>query len=143
LTTSKNPVIRRRLTGDSAYAGFGQALKDWLRRADRSQKELAYALHVDPSTVTNWAKGQKRPDERSLIRMLAVFKAWFGGTWNPLEALDAFECLGYHWSVIRGVSERHFEKGGLRKPSRSGGSRLALLNAASSCPRARSCILSE
>jgi predicted transcriptional regulator len=63
LTTSKNPVIRQRLTGDSAYAGFGQALKDWLRRADRSQKELAYALHVDPSTVTNWAKGQKRPDE--------------------------------------------------------------------------------
>ena len=106
-------------------AGFGAALKDWLLRADRSQKELANALRVDPSTVTNWVQGQKRPDGRSLVKLLTTFRGWFGDGWDPLEALDAIACLRYDWWKVQEVSARHFQKGGMFKPSRPGGRPLA------------------
>ena len=106
-------------------AGFGAALKDWLLRADRSQKELANALRVDPSTVTNWVQGQKRPDGRSLVKLLTTFRGWFGDGWDPLEALDAIACLGYDWWKVQEVSARHFQKGGMLNTSRPGGRPLA------------------
>ena len=103
-------ATRTRPPTPTSYAGFGVALKDWLLRADRSQKELANALHVDPSTVTNWVQGQKRPDGQSLVKLLATFRGWFGDGWDPLEALDAIACLGYDWSrfkkCARGTSRR-------------------------------------
>jgi transcriptional regulator with XRE-family HTH domain len=106
-------------------AGFGQVLKDWLLRADRSQKELANALRVDPSTVTTWVQGQKRPDGRSLVKLLATFRGWFGDGWDPLEALDAIACLRYDWWKVQEVSARHFQKGGMLNTSRPGGRPLA------------------
>jgi len=106
-------------------AGFGAALKDWLLRADRSQKELANALRVDPSTVTNWVQGQKRPDGRSLVKLLTTFRGWFGDGWDPLEALDAIACLRYDWWKVQEVSARHFQKGGMLNTSRLGGRPLA------------------
>ena len=106
-------------------AGFGAALKDWLLRADRSQKELANALRVDPSTVTNWVQGQKRPDGRSLVKLLTTFRGWFGDGWDPLEALDAIACLRYDWWKVQEVSARHFQKGGMLNTSRPGGRPLA------------------
>jgi transcriptional regulator with XRE-family HTH domain len=104
--------MRTRPPTPTPYAGFGEALKDWLLRTDRSQKELAHVLHVDPSTVTNWVQGQKRPDGRSLIKMVATFRGWFGEGWDPLEALDAIACLGHDWSKVQEVSARHFQRGG-------------------------------
>jgi transcriptional regulator with XRE-family HTH domain len=119
-TTQAAP--RSRPLTPTSYAGFGIALKDWLLRADRSQKELAHFLQVNPSTVTNWVQGQKRPDVHSLVKLLAHFKGWFRAGWNPLEALDAFACLGYDWFTVQEVCARHFQKGGILKPSRPGGS---------------------
>ena len=87
-------ATRTRPPTPTSYAGFGAALKDWLLRVDRSQKELAHVLHVDPSTVTTWVQGQKRPDGQSLVKMLVTFKGWFRGDWDPLEALDAYRVPG-------------------------------------------------
>lgn len=96
----------------SPYAGFGAALQAWLLRADRSQKELAKALAVDPSAVTYWMQGQKRPDGKSLVKLLATFHGWFRADWDPLEVVDAIACLDYDWSKIEEASVRHFQPGG-------------------------------
>lgn len=109
-----------RPTTKPAYAGFGTVLKDWLLRTGHGQKELAHALHVDPSTVTNWVHGQKRPDGTSLIKMVATFRSWFGREWTPLEALDAFACLGYDREKLSEVAARHFQLGGLASLPRPG-----------------------
>lgn len=122
----------------SPYAGFGAALQAWLRRADRSQKELATVLAVDPSAVTYWTQGQKRPAARSLVKLLAVFHGWFGQDWNPLEALDAVACLGYDWSKVHEASVQHFQQGGMFKPSRPGGRLPARRPTGSSSRRGRS-----
>lgn len=119
------------------YAGFGAALEAWLRRANRSQKELAHALRVDPSTVTRWTQGQKRPDARSLVRLLATCHGWFRGVWDPLEALDAVACLGYDWSQIAEASARLFQPGGTCRPSRAGGREHNPRRAGSFCPNGR------
>ena len=113
--------------------GFGAVLTDWLHRADRSQKELAHVLSVNPSTVTYWVQGQKRPDGRSLVRLLATFRGWFCGHWDPLEALDALACLEYDWSKLEEVSGRHFQKGGILNPSRPGGKPPGQRSTGSSC----------
>ena len=113
-------ATRTRPPAASSYAGFGAALKDWLLRVDRSQKELAHVLHVDPSTVTNWVQGQKRPDSKSLVKILVTFKSWFGGNWDPLEALDAFACLGYDGAKLREMAARDFQMGGISNMPRPG-----------------------
>lgn len=120
------------------YAGFGAALRAWLRRAGRSQKELAGALAVSPSAVAHWMQGQKRPDARSLVKLLATFHGWFRADWDPLEALDAATGLGYSWSKIEEALGRHFQPGGMYRPSGTGGRRPALRHAGSSSPRVRS-----
>ena len=71
-------------------------------------------------------QGQKRPDARLLVKLLAAFRGWFGEEWNPLEAQDAVACLGHNWSEVLEASERYFEKGGRLKPSRPGGRLPAL-----------------
>jgi len=119
--------------GPETLNHFGEALKDWLLRADRSQKELAHVLHVDPSTVTTWVHGQKRPDGLSLVKMLVTFKGWLRGDWNPLEALDAIACLGYDWSRLLEVSVRHFQRGAILNTCGPGGRPLGQRSAGSSC----------
>ena len=121
----------------SPYAGFGAALKAWLLRAGRSQKELAHVVAVNPSTVTSWVQGHKCPDGRSLVSLLAAFRGWFHAAWDPLEALDAIACLGYDWSKIEEASVRHFQPGGIFKPSRTGGRQFDRQAGASCCPRGR------
>ncbi len=118
-----------RTPNNMRYGSFGIALKDWLWRANRSQKELAYALHVDPSTVTNWALGRKRPEGKLLVRMLALFRGWLGDDWPATEALDAISCLGLDWSVIEEIIEQRFEEGGKLRMSQSGGMVCVLRNA--------------
>jgi transcriptional regulator with XRE-family HTH domain len=117
----------------SPNAGFGAALQAWLLRADRSQKELAKALAVDPSAVTHWMQGQKRPDGRSLVKRLATFHGWFRADWDPLEALDAIACLDYNWSKIEEAFVRHFQPGGIFRPSRAGGRAPGRPNGAAFC----------
>ena len=114
-------AARAQRRNESPYAGFGAALQAWLLRAGRSQKELAKALTVDPSAVTYWMHGQKRPDAKSLVKLLAAFHRWFRADWDPLEALDAIACLGYDWSKVEEASVRHFQPGGMYRPSRAGG----------------------
>lgn len=121
----KLAAARTRPSTPTPYAGFGEALKDWLLRTDRTQKELAHVLHVDPSTVTNWSQGQKRPECRLLIKMLATFRGWFGEGWDPLEALDAIACLGYDWPKVQEVSARHFRRGAMLNTCGPGGRPLA------------------
>lgn len=140
MTTTERTIAAARLATGSPYAGFGQALKNWLVRADRSQKELAHAIQVDPSTITNWIKGHKRPDARSLIRVLAAFRIWLGEDWDPREPLDAFACLGFDWFVVREVLMLHFEKGGLHRLSDDGGTMRVLPSARWSCRRGPSCM---
>lgn len=120
--TTELTAARAQRRNASPYAGFGAALQAWLLRADRSQKELAKALAVDPSAVTYWMQGQKRPDGKSLVKLLAAFHGWFRADWDPLEALDAIACLDYDWSKIEEASVRHFQPGGMFRPSRAGGS---------------------
>ena len=105
----------------TSYAGFGAALKDWLLRADRSQKELARAMGVDPSTVSTWTRGQKRPDALSLVRLMASFRGWLGEKWNPIELLDAIACLGYDWSKIQEAAVGGFRPECIRPPFKPGG----------------------
>jgi transcriptional regulator with XRE-family HTH domain len=121
----------------SRYAGFGAALQGWLLRAGKSQKELAKALAVDPSAVTHWTQGQKRPDAVSLVKLLATFHGWFRVAWDPLEALDAIACLGYDWSKIEEASVRHFQPGGIFRPSRAGGRQRDRHRGGSFSPRGR------
>lgn len=128
---------RTRPPTPTLYAGFGIALKNWLLRADRSQKELANALDVDPSTVTTWVRGQKRPDGQSLVKLLATFHGWFRADWDPLEALDAIVCLDYDWSKIEEASVRHFQPGGIFRPSRNGGRQPDRRRGGSFFPRGR------
>ncbi len=116
-------AARQRPPAPAAYADFGAALKAWLRRAERSQQQLAHALHVHPSTVTTWVLGQKRPDPRSLVKLLAHCRAWLGAHWDPLTALDAIACLGYDWFTVETAATRHFQKGGTYRPSAPGGPR--------------------
>jgi transcriptional regulator with XRE-family HTH domain len=85
-TTQAAPQTRP-LTPTS-YTGFGIALKNWLLCADRSQKELAHFLQVNPSTVTNWVQGQKRPDVQSLVKLLAHFK----GPWRTPNSQTPPHC---------------------------------------------------
>lgn len=122
------------------YANFGAALKTWLLRAGHNQKELAKALAVYRSTVTSWTQGHKCPNERSLVRLLATFHGWFRADWDPLEALDAIACLGYDWSKVEEALGRHFQPGGMYRPSGTGGRRPALRHAGSSSRRGRSSI---
>lgn len=121
----------------SPYAGLGAALQAWLLRAGRSQKELANALAVNPSAVTHWLHGQKRPDGKSLVKLLATFHGWFRADWDPLEALDAIACLGYDWSVVEDASVRHFQPGGMYRPSRTGGRQPDRRRGGSISPRGR------
>lgn len=99
------------------YAGFGAALRSWLLRADQNQQQLAAVLEVSPSAVSHWAQGRKRPDAKSLAKLLATCKGLFGVEWDPLEALDAVACLGYDWSRVQAAFEQYFEKGGRLRPS--------------------------
>ncbi len=122
---TKLPITSAQRHNSPPYAGFGAALRAWLLRADRSQQELATALKVGPSTVSRWAQGQKRPDARLLVKLLAAFRGWFGEEWNPVEALDAVACLGYDWAKVHAASVQHFQQGGMFKPSRPGGRQLA------------------
>ncbi len=124
--------------GPPPYAGFGAALQAWLLRAGRSQKELADLLGVYRSTVTSWTQEHKRPNARSLVRLLAVGHGWFGPDWDPLEALDAVACLGYGWSEVQAASVRHFQQGGMFRPSRPGGRLPARRPTGSSSRRGRS-----
>jgi transcriptional regulator with XRE-family HTH domain len=121
----------------SPHTGFGAALQAWLLRANRSQKELAKALAVDPSAVTYWMQGQKRPDGKSLVRLLATFHGWFRADWDPLEALDAIACLGYDWSKIEEACIRHFQPGGIFRPFSAGGRQPDRCRVDSSSPRGR------
>jgi transcriptional regulator with XRE-family HTH domain len=93
------------------FVAFGAAMRAWLLRANRSQKELAHALRVDPSTVTTWVRGLKRPDSRSLIKLLATFRGWFHNIRDPPEALDAVACHGYDWARVLEASARYFQEG--------------------------------
>jgi hypothetical protein len=52
--------------------------------------------------------------------MLITFKSWFGGNWDPLEALDALACLGYDAAKLREVAVRHFQMGGMSSMPRPG-----------------------
>lgn len=131
--TTELTAARAQRRNASPYAGFGAALQAWLLRADRSQKELAQAQAVDPSAVTHWMHGQKRPDGRSLVKLLATFHGWFRADWDPLEALDAIACLGYDWSKIEEASMRHFQPGGMFRPSRAGGSARGRPSGAAFC----------
>lgn len=115
------PATRQRPPTPTLYADFGAALKAWLLQAARSQRQLAHVLKVNPSTVTTWALGQKRPDPRSLVKLLAHFRGWLGANWDPLEALDAMAGLGYDWSQVEEALVRHFQPGGILRPSRAGG----------------------
>lgn len=145
---TKLPIASAPHHNSPPYAGFGAALRAWLLRADRSQQELATALKVRPSTVSRWVQGQKRPDARLLVKLLAAFRGWFGEEWDPLEAQDAIACLGHNWSEVQEASERYFEKGGRLKPSRPGGRLPALRHngsfsrrgLSSTCPAALSAI---
>ncbi len=134
---TKLPITSAQRHNSPPYAGFGAALRAWLLRADRSQKELAQALAVDPSAVTHWMHGQKRPDGRSLVKLLATFHGWFRAEWDPLEALDAIACLDYDWSKIEEASVRHFQPGGMFRPSRAGGRQPDRRHGGSFSPRGR------
>mgnify|MGYP001024310781 FL=1 len=135
--TTELTAARAQRRNAAPYAGFGAALQAWLLRADRSQKELAKALAVDPSAVTYWTQGQKRPDGKSLVKLLATFHGWFRADWDPLEALDAIACLGYDWSKIEEASVRHFQPGGMFRPSRAGGRQPDRHRGGSFSPRGR------
>lgn len=130
-------ATRTRPPAPTVYAAFGGALKSWLLRADRSQQELAHTLQVHPSTVTTWVLGQKRPDLKSLVRLLAHFRGWLRADWHPLEALDAIACLGHDWFSIHEAAERCFQKGGILKPLSGGGKGPGRRHGAASCHPAR------
>lgn len=99
-------------TTPTPYLGFGEALRLWLARADQNQEGLARSLQVNPSTVTSWMHGRKRPDSRSLARLLAVLHAWLRPAWDVAEVLDALAWLGWDWHAMKRFFRRCIPKAG-------------------------------
>jgi len=100
---------------------FAAAIHTWLARAGRNQQGLAQALGVNPSTVTGWVKGHKRPDELSVVRTLATLRGWLGPAWRVVDALDTIAGLDWDWAQVRAAAERRLQKGGTPKSSCGGG----------------------
>ena len=98
-------------------AVFEEAIHTWLAHAGRNQKGLAHAVGVNPSTVTGWVKGHKRPDELSLVRTLATLRGWLGSEWRVVDALDTIAGLDWDWWMVREAAESRLLKGGTPKPS--------------------------
>ena len=99
-------------------SGFGGVVQAWLARTtSHNQQGLAAALQVDPSTVTGWVRGHKRPELRALVQLLITFRAWLGDQLDVREALDAVACLGVDWATIQTTAAERFQKGGILRPS--------------------------
>jgi transcriptional regulator with XRE-family HTH domain len=131
----------------ASAASFGEVLREWLARAGHNQKGLAHAVGVHPSTVTGWMRGHKRPDDRSLVKILTTVRGWLGSStllracpepcpersrrgsegtgleWQAAEALDAVACLSWDWWTVREAAESRLRKGGTLNPSWRGGRR--------------------
>ncbi len=107
------------------YRAFGEALQDWLGRAGKNQEGLAQAVRVSPSTVTSWVRGRKRPDGKSLVRLLAVLRqgTWLGEDWDAKEALDGILALGIDWYDVACTAEKYLQKGGRASLCSVGGKR--------------------
>jgi hypothetical protein len=108
---------------DAPYWGFGEALEDWLDRAGQNRIGLAHTIGVDPSTVTRWIHGHKRPDGRSLALILALLsqRAEKIKGWHMTEALDGLSLLGVSWIDAHYLAEKYLQKGGLSNSSADGG----------------------
>ena len=96
----------------SPYSGFGSALRTWLVTADRNQEALARAVQVEPSAVTSWMQGRKRPDGRSLVRLLLTFRRWIGGSWSADDALDGISLAGWSWETVLSAANHLLQPGG-------------------------------
>jgi len=118
-STQKLPAAARAATPPPPV--FAAAIHTWLAHAGRNQQGLAQAIGVNPSTVTGWVKGHKRPDELSVVRTLATLRGWLGPAWRVVDALDTIAGLDWDWAQVRAAAERRLQKGGTPKPSCGGG----------------------
>ena len=119
------------------YQAFGEALQGWLERASRNQEGLAQAVRVSPSTVTSWVHGRKRPDGKSLVKLLAVLRqgSWLGEDWDAKEALDGILALGIGWYDMACTAEKYLQKGGPANSYWLGGKRPGHNSGNVLCPR--------
>lgn len=52
---------------------LGERLKKLREDADMLSKDLASEINVEPSTITNWEKGNRSPKEDMLVRIADYF----------------------------------------------------------------------
>lgn len=52
---------------------FGEILKELLEQHDITQKQLAEALDMSPSALSNYIQGIREPDYNTLIRIASYF----------------------------------------------------------------------
>ena len=45
-------------------------------------------------------QGRKRPDGRSLVRLLLTFRRWIGSSWSADDALDGISLAGWSWETV-------------------------------------------
>lgn len=77
------------LESPAIMASFRKKLRLLIADSDLSQKEIAIRAHVDPSTISKWASGERRPylnDAGKLARALGVSLDWLANDdldWPP------------------------------------------------------------
>ncbi len=106
------------------FVVFGEAVQEWLERAGQNQAGLAKIMGVDPSTITGWVRGRKRPYGRTLARLLAVLSQRADKRirgWHLSEALDGMWGMGVDWCDAIATAEKYLQKGGPLSSSMRGG----------------------
>lgn len=78
---------------------FGQALRLWRRRADWSQTQMAAAVGVHASYLSQLEHGKKRPSPQFLLRLFATLHRRLPA-WTVAEAVDSLVSLGITWGTV-------------------------------------------
>ena len=55
---------------------FADKIKDYRRIRGISQKKLAHLVGLDPSTVSNWERGENQPSKRLLDKLNSFFNSF-------------------------------------------------------------------
>ena len=87
------------------------ALEDWLVTARSHPEALARAVHVEPSTVTNWTQGRKRPDGRLLVKNSGNLQRLDRRGLGALDALDAISLGGWSWETVLSAANHLLQPG--------------------------------
>jgi transcriptional regulator with XRE-family HTH domain len=74
------------------FNGVGQRLADLITHSNIKQIDIAKALDVDPSVVSNWITGKRYMPTAKKVELCAFMEDLTGEVF-PLEELNTFDCV--------------------------------------------------